>query len=141
MNFSTGSGDRTQVMHRCRSWTVFSASLLGVNWMLVARHFVTLARERFWKSVRLAEFPDRPSRQRCLWLCPSLENGRDWLARLACNNYQVFKVSVKGRLHTANELSLFGDSKPLQSLAPKRKSIGKADKWTVAAKRFYLKEG
>jgi endonuclease YncB( thermonuclease family) len=26
-------------MHRCRAWTVFSASLLGVNGMLVARHF------------------------------------------------------------------------------------------------------
>jgi hypothetical protein len=25
-------------MHRCRSWTVFSASLLGVNGMFVARH-------------------------------------------------------------------------------------------------------
>jgi Protein of unknown function (DUF2441) len=108
--------------------------------MLVARHVVTLARERFWESVRRAEFPDRPPRQRCLWLCPSLENARDWLSRLACNNYQVLKVSVTGRLHTANELLLFGDSEPLKSLAPKRKSLGKGYKWTVAAKRFYLKE-
>jgi hypothetical protein len=42
--------------------------------MWVARHFVMLARERFWESVRLDKFPDRPSRQRCLCLCPSLEN-------------------------------------------------------------------
>jgi hypothetical protein len=80
----------------------------------VARHFVTLARELFWESVRLAEFPDRPSRQRCLWVCPSLENARDWLSRLECKNYQILKVSVNGRLHTANELLLLGDSEPLE---------------------------
>ena len=39
MNFRTGSGVRTQVMHRGRSWTVFSASLFGVDGMWVARHF------------------------------------------------------------------------------------------------------
>lgn len=31
MNFRTGSGVRTQVMHRRHSWTVFSASWFGVN--------------------------------------------------------------------------------------------------------------
>jgi hypothetical protein len=106
MNFRTGSGVRTQVMHRRRSWTVFSASLLGVNGMWVACHFVTLAREQFWESVRLAKFPDRPSRQRCLSLCSSLENARDWLSRLECNNYHILKISVNGRLHTANALLL-----------------------------------
>lgn len=80
----------------------------------VVRHFVTLARELFWESVRLSEFPDRPSRQRCLWLCPSLENARDWLSRLESKNYQILKVSVNGRLHTANELLLLGDSEPLE---------------------------
>jgi len=36
-----------------RIWpgNVFSPSLLGVNWMMVARYFVMLARERFWESV------------------------------------------------------------------------------------------
>ena len=39
MNFFTGRGVRTHVMHKCRSWTVFSASLLGFNGMLVVRQF------------------------------------------------------------------------------------------------------
>ena len=114
MNLRTRSVVCTQVMHRCRSWTVFSASLLGVNGMLVARHFVMLARERFRESVRRAKFSDRPSRQHCLWLCPSLENACDRLTRLECNNYHILKVSVNGRLHTANERWLMRDSEPLE---------------------------
>ena len=31
INFRTGSGVRTEVMHRGRSWTVFSVSLFGVD--------------------------------------------------------------------------------------------------------------
>jgi hypothetical protein len=108
--------------------------------MWVARHCVILAREQFWESVRLAKFPDRPFRQRCLCLCPSLENARSWLSRLERNNYHLLKVSGKGRLHTANALLLFGASEPLKSLAPKRKSIDRSDTWTVAAKKFTGKE-
>lgn len=82
----------------------------------VARHFVVLARELFWESIRLEEFPDRPSRHRCIWLCPSLENARDWFSRLDITkfDYQLLKVSVNGRLHKANELLLLGDSEPLE---------------------------
>ena len=40
MNLLTELGVRAYVMHRCRSWSVFSASLFGVNWMLVFRQYV-----------------------------------------------------------------------------------------------------
>src|SRR5437588_11783995 len=39
MNCRTGRAVHGHVMHRSRSWPVFSASLLGVNWVLVALHF------------------------------------------------------------------------------------------------------
>jgi hypothetical protein len=92
--------------------------------MLVARHFVMLARERFRESVRRAKFPDRPSRQHGLWLCPSLENACDRLPRLECNNYHSLKVSVKGRVHTANERWLMRESEPLAITRAQAKEYG-----------------
>ena len=38
-NFLTERGVCLHVMHRCRYWTVFSASLFRVNWTLIARQF------------------------------------------------------------------------------------------------------
>src|SRR5262249_50642198 len=34
----------------------------------IARHFMMLARELVWENIRVTEFPDAPSRQRCVWL-------------------------------------------------------------------------
>src|SRR5437667_5121499 len=45
----------------------------------VANHFLMLARELLWETVRLNEFPEAPSRQRCIWLTRTLEQARDWV--------------------------------------------------------------
>ncbi|MGN9525652.1 DUF2441 domain-containing protein [Escherichia coli] len=33
-----------------------------------AKHFCTYVRELIWESVRTSEFPELPSRQKCIWL-------------------------------------------------------------------------
>jgi hypothetical protein len=49
-----------------------NAGNLGGDAYDTARHFLMLASELLWENVRLAEFPDRPSRQRCLFLIESI---------------------------------------------------------------------
>jgi uncharacterized protein DUF2441 len=42
----------------------------------VAMHYVMLARELIMEDIRAAEFPDAPSRQRCLYACDTLDEAR-----------------------------------------------------------------
>lgn len=79
----------------------------------VATHFVTYLREVIWENVRSDEFPELPSRQRCLWLIPTLEGVKYWLERMKPSAYQVLRVQVTGRIHRANEVYLLGDSEPM----------------------------
>ena len=85
----------------------------------VATHFVTYLREVIWENVRRDEFPELPSRQRCLWLIPTLEGVKYWLERMKPNGYQVLRVQVTGRIHRANELYLLGDSEPMSQTIEK----------------------
>jgi hypothetical protein len=48
----------------------------------VGRHFMMLARELVWETVRLNEFPETPSRQRCIWLTRTVEQAREWVPRM-----------------------------------------------------------
>ena len=78
------------------------------------RHFACYLRELIWEDIRKNEFPHLPSRQRCMWLIPSLDGVSYWLQRLGLENtdYQVVKVSVQGRFHIASEKYLLVDSEP-----------------------------
>ena len=77
----------------------------------MARHFVTLAGDDFvnqfdWPSSR-TDLPANAT-SGCVFLWKMLVIGlAPW-----CNS--ILKVSVKGRLHTANELLLLRDSEPLE---------------------------
>lgn len=76
-----------------------------------AEYFQMFLREVWWECVRLQEFPQLPSRQRCLWLIPDLAGVDFWLERLHCHApYQVLTVEAEGIFHTANEKYLTGDA-------------------------------
>lgn len=82
----------------------------------LATHLAGLVGELIWEDVRRREFPDLPSRQRCMWLAPDLAAVRYWLARLGpgATRMQVLRVGCEGRMHTASEAHLIGDSLPLE---------------------------
>ncbi|MBR0649228.1 DUF2441 domain-containing protein [Roseomonas terrae] len=82
---------------------------------LTARHFMMLARELLWESVRAAEFPDRPSRQRGMWLtdATSLEI---WKRRLAFDQLtptRIVEVSATGLALETDAMLLLGESESL----------------------------
>lgn len=86
-------------------------------------HFVAYVRELIWEDVRAKEFPHLPSRQRCIWLIPDIEGVKFWINRIGLNGseFQVLRVRGQGRIHTASESYLLGDSEPMEeSLAKAR---------------------
>jgi hypothetical protein len=81
----------------------------------LAKHLVAFIRELIWEQVRTREFPHLPSRQRCIWLIPTLGGVKFWLERMGMpTDYQILRVRVQGRIHKASELFLLGDSEPLE---------------------------
>jgi len=80
-----------------------------------ANHFLMLARELFWENIRLAEFPDAPSRQKCIWLIESLDDVNRWITAFDFNPVQcsVAKVRATGRALKVDSNNLIGDSDPL----------------------------
>lgn len=80
-----------------------------------ANHFLMLARELLWENVRSAEFPQAPSRQRCIWLIESMADVKNWISRLGFkpNFYSVVRLRATGRALKADGNCLAGDSEPL----------------------------
>lgn len=84
----------------------------------IVRHLTTCIRELVLESIRQEEFPDLPSRQRCLFCSPSLEAARLWLAPLGCESspHQILRLSCKGHYHTGDIGLISGDVEPIQAI-------------------------
>src|SRR5258705_5230169 len=97
-----------------RDGAVTSATFPGIAFD-TANHFLMLARELLWENVRLAEFQDVPSRQRCIWLVEALEDVKRWIAQLRFKPdlYRVVRVRAHGRALRVDGNNLAGDSEPL----------------------------
>lgn len=84
----------------------------------LTRHCASFLLEMIWEDVRRKEFPQLPSRQRCVWLIPSQAGVKYWLPRMIPPerevDFQVLRVRVQGRLHRANETYLREDILPMQ---------------------------
>ena len=76
----------------------------------IAAHFVKLIGELLWEQVRKEEFPDLPSRQRCIFLNEDRSRVPYWIERLDCpSRCQVLRIHATGRFHRADERLLIGD--------------------------------
>lgn len=64
-------------------------------------------REQAFELVRLAQFPQRPSRTRCLWVSETEDEARSWLKELknSEDSFQILKLEVAegANLHTASD--------------------------------------
>ncbi len=93
---------------------VNSPNIAGIAYDL-AKHLVAYVRELVWKDLRKKEFPHLPSRQRCIWLIPTLAGVKYWIKRMELSGeYQVLRVRLQGRIHKASESFLLGDSEPME---------------------------
>lgn len=79
----------------------------------VAQHYVMLCRELIMEDIRLADFNgEPPSRQRCLYVCDTLEESRYW-KQLVGPDSTVCELTCTGTIHRADASLLLGDSEPL----------------------------
>ncbi|MEI9899703.1 MAG: DUF2441 domain-containing protein [Hyphomicrobium sp.] len=90
-----------------------NAPQLGAIAVEVAQHYVMLARELIMEQIRLAEFPDAPSRQTCLFACETLQEARYWRTRIGELNSSVCSLRVEGWIHRCDARLLLADSEPL----------------------------
>ena len=97
----------------------------------VAHFLLTHLREVVWEDIRKTEFPDRPSRQRCIWLIPNQNGLRFWLHQMGVNvrdiGWQVVRVRVQGRLHKANQNYLLRDTEPMPDTIEKARKYWRGD--------------
>lgn len=90
----------------------------------LVQHLVAYIRELIWEDVRRKEFPHLPSRQRCIWLVPTIQGVKYWINRMQVSGeFQVVRVRIQGRIHKASESFLLGDSEPMEE------TIGKARRY------------
>jgi len=82
----------------------------------VAKHFLTLSREMIWELIRVQDYHDAPSRQRCMWLTEDDVLLDFWRERMECQdgNYRFVKVVATGTIHRADASLLLGDTELLQ---------------------------
>jgi Protein of unknown function (DUF2441) len=78
----------------------------------VSMHYVMLARELIMEEIRMTEFSDAPSRQRCLYACATLDEARYWNQRIG-ENGTICELKCSGTIHQADARLLLGDSEPL----------------------------
>ncbi len=103
-----------QFLNLVRQGEVNCPNIAGVAFDLV-QHFVSYVRELIWEDIRKSEFPHLPSRQRCIWLAADYEGVSYWLKNLGLDglDFQIAKVQVQGRIHTASNEYLLSDSEPM----------------------------
>ena len=93
----------------------------------VTRHYVMLCRELIMEEVRKEEFSaNPPSRQRCLYLCDSLEEARYWKGRLGGGT--VCELMCTGTLHRADARLLLADSEPLSVTRDRARAYWRGEK-------------
>jgi hypothetical protein len=77
-----------------------------------AMHYCKYLRELIWENVRSSEFPEKPSRQRCIWLAEGEDNLKYWLPRIpaSAETHRIFRVKPKGMFHYASDEHLMKDA-------------------------------
>lgn len=78
----------------------------------VAEHYVMLSRELLMEEIRQRDFPEVPSRQKCLYLCETPQEAQAWNTRIG-DGGSICTLRCKGVIHRADTDLLLGDSEPL----------------------------
>lgn len=91
------------------SYTVQQIAAIGQD---AAMHFCKYTRELIWENIRASDFPNLPSRQKCIWLAHGDENLKYWVDTLPARRetHRIYKVVPTGKLHYASDEHLLDDS-------------------------------
>lgn len=82
----------------------------------LAMHFCKYTRELIWESVRATHYPDKPSRQKCIWVCCGADNLEYWKPHLSNkkDDLFVYRVELEGVTHEASDEHLMKDDMPYE---------------------------
>lgn len=96
--------------------TSLSQQAIAARGHYLAMHFCKYTRELIWESVRAENYPDKPSRQKCLWLSQGEKNMNYWKPKVGegSTTQQVYRVEIEGTTHEASDEHLMNDNLPYQ---------------------------
>jgi len=102
-------------------------------------------REGLWEYVRLCDFPDMPSRQKCMWLSHTLEEAEYWIERINGKDEeipsQIVKVRVTGKIHVADAKLLMIEGENLEQAYSTAKKYWRGEKAEGRQEKEVLFEG
>jgi hypothetical protein len=101
-------------LHRVRIKTILTSyEMLAEKAHVVSQHYMILARKILMEQIRLDEFSgEPPSRQRCLYLCESVEEAKAWLPLVGAEGL-VCELTCTGKTFRADSRLMVKVSEPL----------------------------
>jgi len=87
--------------------------------------YMKLVGELVLESIRLKEFKDRPSRQKCLWLTETKDQAEEWASDCASGeDYRIVKVCVRGNVFKCDSSANRVLRKVLENLSGVLSAVG-----------------
>jgi hypothetical protein len=101
-------------LFRVRDGTIAPApGALAEKAVEVSQHYLMLSRELLLEQIRIEDFSGQPpSRQKCLFLCDTLEEARAWCTLLGAQG-AICELSCTGRIHRGDSRLMVKISEPL----------------------------
>lgn len=134
----------TQQLSEMEFLTALSRNSLSINLSVaeiarrgqdLAMHFCKYTRELIWERIRAESYPEKPSRQKCLWLAEGEENLQYWLSQLGRpEDIHVFRLEIDGVTHDASDEHLMNDHVTYDQAIIMAKSYWNGDISNVVAK-------
>lgn len=67
------------------------------------QEFSTYVRERIFEDVRIKNFPECPSRMKCIWLMPESQESMNYWKQKIPNYLNIVKFKCSGTIHEGDE--------------------------------------
>lgn len=84
----------------------------------VVTYYWHFARETAIEEVRIKNFPDYPSRTRCIWICKE-EDLSYWSSQFRGNGIQIVELEVDGKIHECDATLIEGTTISLNKVRGK----------------------
>lgn len=84
----------------------------------VVTYYWHFARETAIEEVRIKNFPNHPSRTRCVWICREDELSY-WLTQFRGNGMQIVELEVDGKIHECDATLIEGTTISLNKVREK----------------------
>jgi len=115
-------------LHRVRMKTILTSyEILAEKAFEVSQHYLMLARELIMEQIRVEEFAGKPpSRQKCLFLCETVEEAKTWLPLLSGTG-AVCELTCTGKFLRTDSSLMVKTSEPLSVTRDKARAYWSGD--------------